>query len=76
MVCIIRYQYILFFDILFYFCLQKKDSLNVAVDIACGSGQGTLGLAPHFKRVIGYDISAAQINEGKRTNTASNVEYE
>ncbi|XP_072040665.1 putative methyltransferase DDB_G0268948 [Amphiura filiformis] len=55
---------------------EKKKTLNVAVDVACGSGQGTVGLAPHFKKVIGYDISTAQINEGRRTTKAENVEYD
>ncbi|XP_072016652.1 putative methyltransferase DDB_G0268948 [Amphiura filiformis] len=54
---------------------KKQTPLNVAVDVACGSGQSTVGLAPYFKKVIGYDISAAQINEGRRVNTLRNIEY-
>jgi SAM-dependent methyltransferase len=32
-----------------------------AVDVATGSGQAALGLAPHFDRVIAVDASAAQL---------------
>ncbi|XP_072029688.1 putative methyltransferase DDB_G0268948 [Amphiura filiformis] len=54
---------------------KRSTSLTLAVDIACGSGQGTGSLAPHFDKVIGIDISSAQINEAIRTNKDKNVEY-
>jgi len=34
---------------------------DVAVDVGCGSGQSTFPLCSRFKRVIGMDISEAQI---------------
>ncbi|XP_072020677.1 putative methyltransferase DDB_G0268948 [Amphiura filiformis] len=58
------------------FAKEKKSTrFTLAVDIACGSGQGTEDLAQHFEKVIGIDISSAQINEANRTNKATNVEY-
>jgi len=33
------------------------------VDVGCGSGQSSTFLAPYFRRVIGTDVSQAQVNE-------------
>ena len=41
------------------------------MDIGCGSGQSTFGLAPHFKKVLGLDISEAQIAEAKKKAAAA-----
>jgi len=38
---------------------------KLAVDVGCGSGQGTFPLCQHFKSVIGMDISEAQIEEAR-----------
>jgi len=38
---------------------------NVAVDVACGSGQSTFSLCNQFQRVIGVDVSEAQITNAK-----------
>lgn len=45
---------------------------RLAWDCACGSGQATGGLVPHFARVIGTDASAAQV---ANTEPHPNVEY-
>jgi SAM-dependent methyltransferase len=45
---------------------------ELAWDAGCGNGQATLALAPHFRRVLGTDPSAAQIAQAE---PASNVEY-
>ncbi|XP_022100576.1 putative methyltransferase DDB_G0268948 [Acanthaster planci] len=58
--------------------LQEKHSkpFKLAVDVGCGSGQGTQPLAPHFERVIGIDVSEAQIAAAlKRDDKPPNVEY-
>ena len=52
---------------------------GLAVDVACGGGQSTWSLVGHFKRVIGSDISEAQIREaaklaGQRRETSA-VEF-
>ncbi|NXL86766.1 CRG1 methyltransferase, partial [Alectura lathami] len=48
---------------------------ELAVDVGCGSGQGTSFLAEHFKKVVGTDISQAQIQEAKATPSPPNVSY-
>ncbi|XP_071977495.1 putative methyltransferase DDB_G0268948 isoform X2 [Engystomops pustulosus] len=49
--------------------------LEMALDVGCGTGRSTLPLAPHFKKVLGIDISDSQINVAKQYNTANNVSY-
>lgn len=34
---------------------------HIAVDVGCGSGQASRGLEPHFKQVLGTDISLQQL---------------
>lgn len=34
---------------------------DFAVDVGCGSGQNTVVFAPYFKKVVGCDVSSAQI---------------
>ena len=43
--------------------LKGGGGKGLALDIACGSGQSTTPLAPHFAQVIGVDISEAQIDQ-------------
>lgn len=45
------------------------------VDVGCGTGQSSRILAPYFKKVLGTDISEAQIEEAKKTPGAPNVSY-
>ncbi|CAN2391813.1 methyltransferase DDB_G0268948-like [Pristimantis euphronides] len=47
----------------------------MAVDVGCGTGRYTAPLAPHFRRVLGIDISESQINLAKQYNLADNVSY-
>ena len=46
-----------------------------AVDVACGSGQSTFLLCEYFQKVVGFDVSAAQIAQAKSkcTEVAPNV---
>ncbi|NXK50094.1 TMT1 methyltransferase, partial [Chauna torquata] len=57
--------------------LQEKGAspTKLAVDVGCGSGQGTRFLAQHFRKVVGTDISQAQIQEAKATPSPPNVSY-
>ncbi|KAM3916966.1 putative methyltransferase [Leptodactylus fuscus] len=50
-------------------------SLEMAVDVGCGTGRYTLPLAPHFKKVLGIDISESQINLATQCNSVDNVSY-
>ncbi|XP_067299989.1 putative methyltransferase DDB_G0268948 [Pseudorasbora parva] len=54
---------------------NKKSSNDLAVDVGCGSGQGTLLLAPHFTRVVGTDISPAQLEIARTYLNIPNVSY-
>ena len=47
---------------------------ELAVDIACGSGQSTFYLKDCFQRCIGIDISAAQIDEAQKRSKLENYE--
>ncbi|XP_063953330.1 uncharacterized protein LOC129256253 [Lytechinus pictus] len=49
--------------------------LGLVVDVGCGSGQFTQSLAQYFDRALGFDVSEAQIEEAKKHNKFSHVEY-
>ncbi|KAL2082662.1 hypothetical protein ACEWY4_022480 [Coilia grayii] len=57
--------------------LQKHRSppFGLAVDVGCGSGQGTVLLGPHFSEVVGTDVSPAQLNMAMQHSTAHNITY-
>nr|XP_054762561.1 putative methyltransferase DDB_G0268948 [Lytechinus pictus] len=48
---------------------------QLLVDVGCGSGQGTYGLSSQFERVIGFDVSPAQVEAATKENTFPNVEF-
>ncbi|KAI1885300.1 hypothetical protein AGOR_G00218730 [Albula goreensis] len=54
---------------------KKEKPFNLAVDVGCGSGQGTVLLAPHFHHVVGTDISPAQLEVAKIHGNAPNISY-
>ena len=64
-------------DFVVTFCKDKiqqptKSPALLAIDVGCGPGQSTLLFANHFDKVIGFDISEAQIKEvgyDKRPNS-------
>ncbi|XP_077128402.1 putative methyltransferase DDB_G0268948 isoform X1 [Ranitomeya variabilis] len=49
--------------------------LEMALDVGCGTGRYTLPLAPHFKKVLGLDISESQISVAEQMTLAKNVTY-
>uniref|UniRef100_A0A3Q0TAF2 Si:ch211-93g23.2 n=1 Tax=Amphilophus citrinellus TaxID=61819 RepID=A0A3Q0TAF2_AMPCI len=57
--------------------MEKKTPkpFNLALDVGCGSGQGTKLLAPYFTKVVGTDISPAQIEMAQVNNNPPNVSY-
>ncbi|XP_010171100.1 putative methyltransferase DDB_G0268948, partial [Antrostomus carolinensis] len=61
--------------ILGYVQEKRAKPVELVVDVGCGSGQGTLFLAEHFKKVVGTDISEAQIQEAKDSSSPPNVSY-
>ncbi|XP_063079879.1 putative methyltransferase DDB_G0268948 isoform X1 [Engraulis encrasicolus] len=54
---------------------SSPQELELAVDVGCGSGQGTVLLAPHFTRVVGTDVSPAQLEMATQHATAHNITY-
>jgi SAM-dependent methyltransferase len=57
---------------LFPYLASIASARELAWDCACGSGQATVDLAAHFKKVIGTDASSQQISAASKT---ANVEY-
>ncbi|XP_074550501.1 putative methyltransferase DDB_G0268948 [Halichoeres trimaculatus] len=48
---------------------------ELAVDVGCGSGQGTVLLAKHFSSVVGTDVSPAQLEVALQHAKKPNVTY-
>uniref|UniRef100_A0A3B4YY36 Zgc:162780 n=1 Tax=Seriola lalandi dorsalis TaxID=1841481 RepID=A0A3B4YY36_SERLL len=48
---------------------------ELAVDVGCGSGQGTLLLAKHFASVVGTDVSPAQLEVALQHVKEPNITY-
>jgi len=61
--------------VLHFLRLKYKDELDLAVDIGCGPGESTEILQPHFRRILGLDYSQSMIENAKKHNLFSNVEY-
>ncbi|KAM9631407.1 putative methyltransferase isoform 2-T3 [Morphnus guianensis] len=61
--------------ILTYLQEKRANLAELVVDVGCGSGQGTRFLAEHFKKVVGTDISEAQIQEAREAPSLPNVSY-
>ncbi|XP_063285503.1 putative methyltransferase DDB_G0268948 [Pelobates fuscus] len=55
---------------------KKSKPYDTAVDVGCGTGRYTLPLAPHFKSVIGVDISESQLEEAKQFCPLENVTFQ
>ncbi|XP_001232694.1 putative methyltransferase DDB_G0268948 [Gallus gallus] len=63
-------------DIILAYLQEKAPSCTqLAVDVGCGSGQGTAFLADRFAKVVGTDISQAQIQEAKAAPSPPNISY-
>ncbi|RVE75280.1 hypothetical protein OJAV_G00014810 [Oryzias javanicus] len=54
---------------------QTPKQYNLAVDVGCGSGQGTVLLAQHFTKVMGTDVSPAQLEMASTNENPPNVSY-
>ncbi|XP_069058163.1 putative methyltransferase DDB_G0268948 [Pleurodeles waltl] len=61
--------------VLSYLEEKKGKPFMLAVDVGCGTGQSTRVLAPHFQKVVGVDISEAQIKEAKKVVGPTNISY-
>ncbi|KAM9804495.1 uncharacterized protein ACB057_006354 [Neosynchiropus ocellatus] len=54
---------------------QKSRPLELAVDVGCGSGQGTVLLSKHFTAVVGTDVSPSQLEMALRYSQEPNITY-
>ncbi|TMS06512.1 Putative methyltransferase [Larimichthys crocea] len=54
---------------------QKGCPFELAVDVGCGSGQGTVLLAKHFTSVVGTDVSPAQVEVALQNAKEQNITY-
>ncbi|XP_076602279.1 putative methyltransferase DDB_G0268948 [Chaetodon auriga] len=54
---------------------QKGRPFELAVDVGCGSGQGTVLLAKHFASVVGTDVSPAQVEMALQHAKEPNITY-
>ncbi|XP_030285079.1 putative methyltransferase DDB_G0268948 [Sparus aurata] len=54
---------------------QKAGPFELAVDVGCGSGQGTVLLAKHFSSVVGTDVSPAQVEMAMQHAKEPNITY-
>ncbi|XP_012691046.1 putative methyltransferase DDB_G0268948 [Clupea harengus] len=57
--------------------LEKHRSrpFDLAVDVGCGTGQGTVLLGPYFSKVVGTDVSPAQLEMALQHSIAQNITY-
>ncbi|XP_040212024.1 putative methyltransferase DDB_G0268948 [Rana temporaria] len=63
-------------DLIFSYLEERfSEPYGFAVDAGCGTGQNTRTLAPYFKKVLGIDISEAQVEEAKKATGSPNVTY-
>ena len=55
--------------------VARASERNIAIDVACGSGQLTYALSNHFNEVLGFDISTEQLNNIVECNKKSNIKF-
>lgn len=56
-------------------CKQIAKPYNLALDVGCGSGQGTILLASHFIQVVGTDVSPAMLEFAMASDHPPNITY-
>ncbi|KAM4608654.1 putative methyltransferase [Polymixia lowei] len=63
-------------DIILQYLDKKKGRPRVlAVDLGCGTGQHSRVLAPHFREVVGMDVSKCQLEEAQAVPGYPNITY-
>ncbi|KAG8558597.1 hypothetical protein GDO81_017056 [Engystomops pustulosus] len=63
-------------DLIFSYLNERLNKpYELAVDVGCGTGQSTQILSPHFKKVLGTDISEAQIEEAANALKLPNTTF-
>ncbi|KAJ4932843.1 hypothetical protein JOQ06_029683 [Pogonophryne albipinna] len=54
---------------------HKGHPFELAVDVGCGSGQGTVLLAKHFASMVATDVSPAQVEMALQHSKEPNITY-
>ncbi|XP_054654770.1 uncharacterized protein LOC129193958 [Dunckerocampus dactyliophorus] len=54
---------------------KAQQKFNLAVDVGCSNGKGTILLAPYFDQVVGTDVSPAQLEMAQANSLCPNVTY-
>ncbi|RWS17009.1 putative methyltransferase-like protein [Dinothrombium tinctorium] len=54
---------------------NSNSKWQLAIDVGAGTGQCTRLLQPYFEKIIGFDVSEAQVNEANKGNSFLNVHY-
>ncbi|XP_040212037.1 putative methyltransferase DDB_G0268948 [Rana temporaria] len=63
-------------DLIFSYVDERfSKPYGFAVDVGCGTGQNTRILSQYINKVLGTDISEAQIEEAKKATGSPNVTY-
>lgn len=63
-------------NIILQYLDKKKGQPHVlAVDLGCGTGQNSRVLAPHFREVVGIDVSPSQLEEARAVPGHPNITY-
>lgn len=63
-------------DIIIQYLDKRKAQPHVlAVDLGCGTGQNSRLFAPHFREVVGIDISECQLEEARAVPGYTNITY-
>ncbi|XP_012678850.1 uncharacterized methyltransferase YcgJ isoform X2 [Clupea harengus] len=62
-------------EVLAFLERRKAKPFHLALDVGCGSGQGTVFLAPHFTHVVGIDVSSAMLEFAMASDHPPNVSY-
>ncbi|XP_059175909.1 putative methyltransferase DDB_G0268948 [Physella acuta] len=72
-----QYPQEIYDKIMAYHSENPNNERQLAVDVGCGTGQGTLPLTKYFKKVIGTDVSEDQINNMPKNvpNLESHVSF-
>ena len=55
------------------YLVHNGGAQDLAVDVGCGSGQGTFQLLEHFQQCLGIDISGVQIKEAQEKASSMEV---
>jgi len=54
---------------------ERSNNIGLALDVGAGSGQFTRLLVPHCEQIMASDVSETQVDEGKRDEELSGVEW-